>query len=308
VISRRTFNRIAVGGVLATAFLPHRVGSRERGEGGVRYVAAYDTESPRCLEACSKIVEVHKRFEMPATFFVLGKRLKQNPTGYRELLDDPLFEIGSHGYSHKLLRFNPFCGRAAPSAKMRTEIFEGKAWVEKVFERPCLGLRPGCGFENGLRGAPDVLALIQEAGFRYVSSLIWGPDYSLPAPLTQPFDYAADGYPAIWELPGHGWHENLLKNSNELGPKKLTLWPPAIPEAIPDGFISTPEEEYAINRIFLERAVSQKHRFVSLIWHPWSLAAFDPEMKMLELTFSGVREMGLMPCTYADLFREVAGG
>jgi len=245
---------------------------------------------------------------MPATFFVLGKRLKQNPTGYREVLDDPLFEIGSHTYSHKLLRDNPFCGRAAPLAKKRDEIFQGKAWVEKVFERPCLGLRPGCGFENGLRGAPDVLALIQEAGFRYVSSLIWGPDYSLPAPLTQPFDYAADGYPSIWELPGHGWHENLLKNNNDLGPKKLTLWPPAIPEAIPDGFISTPEEEYAINRIFLERAVSQKQSFVSLIWHPWSLDAFDPEMKMLELTFAGVRELGLTPCTYADLFREVAGG
>jgi peptidoglycan/xylan/chitin deacetylase (PgdA/CDA1 family) len=308
VISRRTFNRIAIGGVLATAFLPHRAGSRERGEGGVRYIAAYDTESPQCLKACRKIAEVHKRFEMPATFFVLGKRLKQNPTGYREVLDDPLFEIGSHTYSHKLLRNHPFCGRAAPPAKKRDEIFQGKAWVEKVFERPCLGLRPGCGFENGLRGAPDALALIEEAGFRYVSSQIWGPDYSLPAPLTQPFDYAADGYPSIWELPGHGWHENLLKNNNDLGPKKLVLWPPAIPEAIPDRFISTPEEEYAINRIFLERAVSQKNCFVSLIWHPWSLELFDPEMKMLELTFAGVRELGLTPCTYADLFREVAGG
>ena len=33
-----------------------------------------------------------------------------------------------------------------------------------------------------------------------------------------------------------------------------------------------------------------------------------PEMKMLELTFSGVRDLGLKPCTYADLFRELAGG
>ena len=152
MISRRTFNRIAFGGALATAFLPHRVGCQGQSEGGVRYIAAYDTESPRCLRACRKIVEVHKRFEMPATFFVLGKRLKKNPTAYREVLDDPLFEIGSHTYSHKLLRYNPVCGRAAPLAKKREEIFQGKAWVEDVFGRPCLGLRPGCGFDNGLRG------------------------------------------------------------------------------------------------------------------------------------------------------------
>ncbi|MFC1794569.1 polysaccharide deacetylase family protein [Planctomycetota bacterium] len=71
-----------------------------------RYIAAYDTESPDCLTACRKIVEVHKRFEMPATFFMLGKTLDANPAEYRELLDDPLFEIATHTYSHQMLRDN----------------------------------------------------------------------------------------------------------------------------------------------------------------------------------------------------------
>lgn len=271
------------------------------------YIAAYDTESPACLAACRKIVDIHRRYEMPATFFVVGKALEANPVEYRELLDDPLFEIASHTHSHKMLRDHPFCGPAVPEEQRREEIFRGKAAVELVFQRPCLGIRPACSFDNGLKGAPDVLHLLREAGFRYASSLAWGPDYSLPALLTEPFSYAPDGFPELWELPCHGWHENLLKDHNRWGPRRLTLWPPEMPEAIPSGFISTPEEEFAINRVFMEKAVAEDKPFVSLIWHPWSLNAFDPEMRMLELTFAHVRELGLEPCTYADLFRRVSG-
>ena len=86
----------------------------------------------------------------------------------------------------------------------------------------------------------------------------------------------------------------------------MTLWPPPMPEAIPPEFLSTPEEEFAVNRVFLDKAVSDGEVFVSLIWHPWSLDAFDPEMKMLELTFAHVRKVGLVPCTYADLFQSVS--
>jgi len=46
---------------------------------------------------------------------------------------------------------------------------------------------------------------------------------------------------------------------------------------------------------------------VSLIWHPWSLHRFDPEMQMLELTFAHARKLGLTPCTYGDLLNRVAG-
>jgi peptidoglycan/xylan/chitin deacetylase (PgdA/CDA1 family) len=243
---------------------------------------------------------------MPATFFITGKTLAANPVEYRALLDDPLFEVASHTYSHKMLRDHPFCGPAAPEEQKREEIFQGKAAIESVFERPCLGIRPGCGFDDGLKGAPDVLRFITEARFHYMSSMTWGPDYSLPALLIQPFSYTSDGFPNLWELPGHGWHENLLKDHNRWGARRVTLWPPEMPESIPSSFISTPAEEFAINRVFLERAAETGLIFVSLIWHPWSLNAFDPEMKMLELTFAFVRELGLTPCTYADLFRCVS--
>jgi len=270
------------------------------------YVAAYDTEGLACLPACRKIVDVHRRYEMPATFFVVGKLLESNPAEIREILDDPLFEVASHTYSHKMLRDHPFCGPAVSDEKKREEIFRGKALVEQVFERPCFGIRPACMFDVGLKGAPNVLRFVQEAGYIYVSSLAWGPDYSLPALITEPFNYASDGFPEMWELPLHGWHENLIKNHQNWGPRRLTLWPPAMPESPPPGFVSTPEEEFAVNRIFREKALTENKTFSSIMWHPWSLDAFDPEMRMLELTFTHVRELGLEPCTYVDLFRKLS--
>ena len=161
-------------------------------------------------------------------------------------------------------------------------------------------------FDNALQGEPAVLELFQEAGIQYVSSLLWGPDYSLPALLREPFNYKDEGFSEIWELPGHGWHENLLKDHNGWGPRRLTLWPSPFPEAIAGGFCETPKDEFKINRVFLDKAAEIGKSFVSLIWHPWSLKKFDPDMKMLELTFAHARRLGLEPCTYAQLYESLS--
>jgi len=305
-ILRRDFIKTTIAGGIGVAVLPDLAEARTAGQTQTCYIAAYDTESPACLAACRKIVEVHKRFEMPATFFIVGRTLDANPAEYRKLLDDPLFEIASHTYSHRMLRDNDFCGSAVSMDERRKEIFKGKEAVERIFERPCIGLRPGCGFDNAFTGEPKVLELIKEAGFQYVSSLLWGPDYSLPALLREPFNYDADGFPEIWELPGHGWHENLLKDHNGWGPRRLTLWPPPFPEAIPRGFCKTPNDEFEVNKVFLDKAVETEKPFVSLIWHPWSLAKFDPDMKMLEMTFTHVRRLQMKTSTYARLYEHVS--
>jgi len=305
-ISRRDFVRSAVVCGIGATTVSCMNDVQKAGQKSTRYIAAYDTESPACLAACRKIVEVHKRFAMPATFFIVGRTLDAHPAEYRQLLDHPLFEVATHTYSHRMLRDNAFCGAAITLDERRKEIVKGKEAVERVFERSCIGLRPGCGFDNAFKGEPAVLKLLREAGIRYVSSLLWGPDYSLPALLTEPFSYEEDGFPDLWELPGHGWHENLLKDHNRWGPRRLTLWPSPFPQAIPDGFCQTPKDEFEVNKVFLEKARQTNKSFVSLIWHPWSLAKFDPAMKMLELTFTHVRRLGLKPCTYAQLHEHVS--
>jgi peptidoglycan/xylan/chitin deacetylase (PgdA/CDA1 family) len=267
------------------------------------YIAAYDAEQPACLPACRKIAAIHRRLRMPATFFVVGRLLEQQPKEFRELLDDPLFEVASHTYSHKVFLDHPWCGPGVPLDEARREMELGKQWVERVFERPCLGLRPACAFPDGLKGLPELVAAAAGAGFRYVSSAAWGPDYTLPAPLRQAFTYAGEGATDLWELPCHGWHENLLKDNNGLGPRRLTLWPPSDMGPIPDHFVTTPEEEFAVHRAVLDRAVERGFPYVSLIWHPWSLDRFDPAMRMLELVFAHVRSLGLEEGTFAGLRR-----
>ena len=275
-----------------------------------RYIAAYDTEKPQdCLAACRQIRAVHEQFSVPGTFFIVGKRLEEEGADYRAVLGDvPEFEMASHTYSHKMLRDHPFCGPAPEQVTRLQEIREGKAWIEQTFQRACVGLRPGCGFTEGLRGDRWLAAAVADTGFRYVSSVLWGPDYTVPALLEPPYTYAEEGHPELWELPGHGWHENLLKAHNlTVQARRIVAWPSPFPEAVPLRPITTPEEEFAVNRLFIDRAVERGLPYVSLIWHPWSLARFDPAMTMLKLTFAYVQELGLEATTYAAEWQRIAG-
>ena len=267
-------------------------------------VVAYDTEKPEeCLAACRKIVAVHRKLEIAATFFVVGKLLESERAPYQRLLRHPeLFEVASHTYSHGMLRDHPICGPALPPEKISQEILRGKELVQEVFEAECVGLRPACSFDVGLSGAPNVLELVRESGMRYVSSQAWGPHYSLPAPLAQAYDYGSEGFGDIWEFPCHGWHENVLKGHNAT-PDRLLLWPPLYPDQRLDGYVTTPAEEFAVHQYFIDRAISEGLEYVSLIWHPWSLNRFDPEMAMLEMVFAYARRKGMPILRFADLLR-----
>jgi hypothetical protein len=266
-------------------------------------VPAYDTESPgKCREACRKIARVHRELGVPATFFIVGQLLEKEGDAYRELLDEPgLFEIASHTYSHRMLRDQPVCGPAASPEQIHRELFLGKQRVEECFGRACTGVRPGCGFDKGLRGAPEVAKEVAAAGFSYISSQLWGPFTTVPAPLEKAYTYAEEGCPDLWEFPGHGWHENVLKGHNAV-PGRLLLWPPVYPEMMRlTGFLETPQEEFEVHRFFVDRATRDALEYVSLIWHPWSLNRFDPEMRMLRLMFDYIRSQDLAFARFADL-------
>ena len=268
-----------------------------------QYIAAYDTEHPNCLEGMRRIVAVHERFEMPATFFIVAGLLDAQEAEYVALLrDHPLFEIACHTYTHMPLVDTPRYGLAGPPERLPHELVDSKRRIEDVFGREVIGFRPPVSAPTGLTTAGEALAMLEDAGYRYISSVAWGPDFSLPAPLVRPFTYADQGHPNLWELPPCGWHENLLKGNNECGPLLLCMFPPEMPETIPDGYVETPEEEFAVNcKPFLDRAKHTGFPQVSFIWHPWSLHRFDPGMRMLDITFRYVNELGLETTTFGGL-------
>jgi hypothetical protein len=265
------------------------------------FCAAYDTESVACLEAVRRIVDVHERFRMPATFFIVAELL-DTPQGaeYRRLIGgNPLFEIASHSYTHMLLREHRVCGKPGPSDLHAHEIIDSKKRIEDCFGRVVAGFRSPVGFSDGLQGAPHLLALCQQAGYRYSSSLLWGPQESLPALVREPFAYAKEGHPGLWEVPAFGWHENVLKGFS--GSSLLVqLYPAPIPEAAAIRFITTPAEEIAVHRAIIDHARAAGCGHASLIWHPWSLHRFDPEMTMLQGVFQYVRDCQMPVGTFAD--------
>ena len=53
-----------------------------------------------CVSALKSIATILKRNDAPATFFILGNVLERAPDEVAGVLDDPLFDVQSHTYSH----------------------------------------------------------------------------------------------------------------------------------------------------------------------------------------------------------------
>lgn len=268
------------------------------------YIAAYDTEGEGCLAAVRKLVPLHEKHEMPATFFIVA-RLVDGPQGdeFRALLaDHPLFEIASHSYTHMLLRQVRLSPPPGPPEAYPREILQSKRRLEDHFGCAVTGFRTPWGSSHGLRDRSDLLELVDRAGYRYVSTLLWGPQDTMPGLLVEPFTYADDGFPNIREIPACGWHENVTKPTGMpggWGPQPLQAYPHPMPEANLSKLLESPQEEFKLDRVFIDKAVDDRMTNVSLVWHPWSLDRFDPDMTMVDLVFRYVRERGLPTATYA---------
>jgi peptidoglycan/xylan/chitin deacetylase (PgdA/CDA1 family) len=265
------------------------------------YVFHYDLEKPDlCLKAAPRLAELHRRHNVPATFFLLGTTLERCGSELRAIFgDDPLFDLQSHTYSHGLLKDNQVHGPGIGLAALRREIDLGIDRVEHVFERPCIGVRSGCGFYRGLRGCPERLQVIRDSGARYLSSDLRGPSDSMPAGLVQAYRYDADGVPELLELPGHGWHDNTLKGFDT----GLRLhWPPVLSWGIPRRPPSTPEEEYAVQRVWVQRAVELELDYISPVYHPHSVYRMTPDCRSIELVMRHLAEEGIPTTTYTALY------
>ena len=269
-----------------------------------RYIAAYDVENPEhALEATTRLAALHRKYDAPATFFIVGRLLERDGAEYRALLDDALFDVQTHTYSHKMLKDSRPHGPAVSLEEMESEVAEGKRWVEEVFERECIGLRPGCGFENGFAGVPERLEILRCHGMQFVSADLRGPLDSIPNDMEQPYVYEADGYGDIWEIPGHGWHDNVLKG----WAAHITFVPPVYDFALPPATPSTVVENFAQEGRWLEHAVATDLGFVSLVQHPWSIMRLDENMATIELLLVRARQLGMKLTTYLDYYRELAG-
>lgn len=271
----------------------------------MRYVFHYDLENPDlCLRAAPVLAKLHRDHGVPATFFMLGRVLEQRGDDLRAIFgDDPLFDIQSHTYSHQMLRDNRMHGPGISLDEVRMEISLGREWVERVFDRECVGIRSGCGFYRGLQGEVERLALIAECGAKYISTDLRGPLDSIPSGLQQAYWYDTEDQPQLLELPGHGWHDNVLKAPGET--QWLCLpWPPYLGWGVPRRPPQTPQEEAAVQTVWIDQANALGLDFLSLVYHPHSIYRMSEQCLTMALLMEALAERGIETTTYTRLYED----
>jgi hypothetical protein len=100
-------------------------------------------------------------------------------------------------------------------------------------------------------------------------------------------------------MPGHGWHDNVLKGLTKLG-CGVVNWPPLEPWFIPPAVPRTPEEEAEVYRLWIDKARGRGLAYVSLVWHPWSHYRFSADCRSVRLTLEYAKEIGMPADTFAS--------
>lgn len=292
------------------------------------YLAAYDTEwgpdgfSPEEVEV---IADIHRRHNAPATFFIVGKLLEisEHARKLRHVLDDELFDIQSHTYRHLLLKDNRLGGKGLALDEIEMEVVKTNEIITRVFGRKVMGLRTPAGFHRGLRGEPRILEILWRNSIRFLSADLRGPGDMLPSPLKEPFWYADEGFSELLELPGHSWHDNVLKGYTE----HPISWPP------PPGFLYPPkpprtaQDEFKVYRREIDCAISggvvwrctpspgdasvpttppeEDFTYYSPVLHPWSLCRVEPGARTVELLLSYAEAKGMAVMNFVQMYREL---
>jgi polysaccharide deacetylase family protein (PEP-CTERM system associated) len=148
--------------------------------------------SARVMGQTHDILEVLARRGVHATFFVLGLVAEAYPQLVRDIAGAG-HEVGSHGWSHRLVY------RQSPD-EFAAEALRSKTLLEGIIGRPVLGYRAAeFSITNASRWALDILA---GCGFKYDSSVfpIAGRRYGIADAPTAPYQVTAESG-VMTELP-----------------------------------------------------------------------------------------------------------
>jgi len=226
------------------------------------------------VAAVSRIVAVLRQHDAPATFFIVGRVLEKGGDRLAPVLKShPLIDIQSHSYSHMVVKSDD----DAVADQFRQELRKTSALIETHFGARPIGFCAPGNFYRGLQGCRKPLRVLREEGYRFVGSDGEGPpERPMPAPFTQPYWYADDGFPDLLEEPITGWHCNMLFNT---GGQSDNFRPQV---GFPDGSVleklpATIEEGFAARAKEFQYAIDHGLIYAPA-YHPWSIYRFDPEM------------------------------
>jgi len=215
----------------------------------------YDGEYPRTdiIENVKKLLKLFEKYDVQATFFVLGETAEKYPD-LLPLLEETPHEIACHGYYHNK-KYNDLTEFKDDLNRFKEEI---KSDV-KGYRHP------------NFKVSKEMLKAVKEVGFQYDSSIV--PCRNIPGwygnpdlPLT-PFDHQLNGT-SIREFPvavsprlrlpgGGGWY---LRNIGYWWTKRLV------------------------------KGLLKKKGYATIYMHPWEFSDNNPDIK--EVPFHVFRRTG----------------
>lgn len=153
----------------------------------------------------AKVVSVHRRHGIPATFFCTGRtmeeREKQFVDFFQEVRDDPLFDLQDHSYSHIGVGYRS----GKPVDVLRADYEKSLAIHERITGRRPIGISI-CGTSGAdgprLTGFDETekaraeFAMLAELGMKMINSFLVGVDE-----CKEFASYRALGHPEIMGFP-----------------------------------------------------------------------------------------------------------
>jgi peptidoglycan/xylan/chitin deacetylase (PgdA/CDA1 family) len=251
----------------------------------------YDVEAigpDETVEFLRKARAIHRRENAPATFFPTGLTLETVADEFRELAQDPLFDIETHTYTHErlkpLLEQRPDGERFLPAADADTlerSVRRSQAAALGLTGRSSIGMTAPFGAYRGLADRPDLLALLERSGIRFVRSYGRNAQDWQPVPFeAQPFWYALQGFPGMLEIPIQGWQDVLWRESHG--------WHDIA------GYRRILDEELA--------TVADRNLVWSYCAHDWGSLRSDPDLELIRHLLSEARRRGVALATHRQFF------
>ncbi len=276
----------------------HRVVDSHRAvapSGQGTFLIGYDVEA-RAVDVTRaflrRVLEIHEATGVPATFFLCGRTIEVNREELRPFAQHSLFDLQQHTYNHILLKSvcieDPDEGvrffKGGTLDQIRDEVRRTTELLDAEYGVKCRGLTGPYCYYRGLVDRQDILEVLWEEGIRFTRT--WGRNEKDWQPVeldVQPFWYAPQGFPAMLEVPIHGWQDISLR--------KTVGW---------NNFQGFLEGTYP----YMERAAAEGLVF-SFCTHDHSSTREDPRMQITESVLRRAKDLGMTTMTYAAFHRQV---
>lgn len=122
-------------------------------------------------ESVVTILDTLKKYQVPATFFVVGSRVKQNPDLVKKMIDEGQ-EVGNHTQDH--IRLDTLTLK-----QVEAEVRNCELNVEKASGRSMSLLRP-----PGMRFNPQILELTRRLGYTVIDWNVGAKDFLTSQKIT----------------------------------------------------------------------------------------------------------------------------